>query len=660
MANRRHEILVLVAAMAMTVGCSDDGGATGGTGNSPDLGSAGGGAIVDWGVGTPTPSKSLSVTTYVVADRSSWATRTVASGITVTATLPDGTLSKKTTGADGKVTFDNLDWTRGTASFTAYKKDHSLVSWTGVTAFQHALEVVLVKLSTAKPVTVSGTARNMAQGYPYLLVTSSAPGSGYYEGIGNTYSFQVPPDRAFSLVGLNSRINSKSTERTIHFEHKAWAMSYSVGLTRDGTVDLFFGKALKPQVFRSTIVLPTSTSSVLYAGSRAMVRVTSLESGLNQALGLARRSSLVDGKSFTIDAEYVRPPGVNNFITQYMLSVGGGMTSTINVIGAPGDGTTVGDFLDPPRLISPTDTAKPVNLWLPAAWSSSEKSAIPQVAIIARNQLLWIVRAPAGTTSIALPDPPADADLPRLLGTDPVDASVGHCADRDAKSYLCARFVSGLTYKVATSGDATGQVLNRKTGQGAGMGDFSVCPEGSPASSCVKTDADGRFKVPAMSYLKDEALVILKPGYVPLRLPLGRKRDGAGFSGWAMNMVEQHAEAALAKVSIKSSGVGHLGIAIMGPAGGLKDARVSLVKHAGDGPIYYGDDEKPDASMSATASHGHLLWWNLPRGEHVVQVTPSDPAATCWPSFAWQAEGKNRFRVKISEGDNSYMRVVCK
>ena len=54
MANRRHEILVLVAAMAMTVGCSDDGGATGGTGNSPDLGSAGGGAIVDWGVGTPT------------------------------------------------------------------------------------------------------------------------------------------------------------------------------------------------------------------------------------------------------------------------------------------------------------------------------------------------------------------------------------------------------------------------------------------------------------------------------------------------------------------------------------------------------------------------------------------------------------------------------
>ena len=108
------------------------------------------------------------------------------------------------------------------------------------------------------------------------------------------------------------------------------------------------------------------------------------------------------------------------------------------------------------------------------------------------------------------------------------------------------------------------------------------------------------------------------------------------------------------------TGTGNMGIFIIGPSGGLKDAKVALAKKAGDGPIYYGDNIKPDPSKTGTAKHGHLLWFNIPAGDHELIGTPPNRTVVCKTECARSGSSNNRFKVTIKADSDTFTQVICK
>ncbi len=651
--------LALILAMTLGMACSDDD-----TNNNPaaDGGVSqkdGGGNADGAGGDMKAAASTLTVMVKTVASRSDYSKTATGSGVTVLATLPDGKKEEKKTGSDGKVVFDKVDWSKGTASFTAYLAGHSLTSMTGLTAKESSRTVYLVKLPAAKAVTVSGKAVNMSSAHPLLLVTSSTPNASLTHATTSQVSLKVPAGESFNLVGLNYKTNHKPTDRNSDFGIKGWTSVSSSALTKDGSAaDLDFSKPLTPTKFKGTVMLPPSTASLLYSGSRAWVRVTSMDSALTQMVGMGFKTTLSAGKSFAFEGEYVKPAGVKKFVTQYTLNVGGGISSAVNVVGEPKDGFTADKLLDVPSLITPSSATTPARIWSTVEWSASEKTAVPGISINNSEGAFWLVSAPPGTAKIELPDAPAAADLNKIFGAGTLDASVGLCAERDPKTYMCGRYASGLSFKMATSGTITGEIRDRKTLQGKGMNGFSVCVDGKTTPACVKT-SDGLFTLAGVSYLADGMLKVSKTGYRPLYVMMGRKQVSSAFAAWVMTEAELKAEATLAKVTPKK-GTGNLGIFVIGPSGGLKDAKVALAKKVGDGPMYYGDNIKPDPSKTSTAKHGHLVWFNIPAGDHELIVTPPSGGVVCKPEFARSSTGNNRFKVTINADADTYTQVICK
>ncbi len=189
--------------------------------------------------------------------------------------------------------------------------------------------------------------------------------------------------------------------------------------------------------------------------------------------------------------------------------------------------------------------------------------------------VIWRILAPAGTTTLEIPDAPAAANITSLLGTSNLDGVVELCADLDTKNLVCKRFAQGGDFKLATNGKITGEIRDRTKLQGQGMIDFNICIEGKSSIPCVKTGSNGQFSLDKVPYTEDLVLTISKTGYPSGQVMVGRRQSGTGVPFMAMTEAELKADLALAKVAAKS-GTGNLGIMVLGPGSGKNRFKVKI------------------------------------------------------------------------------------
>jgi hypothetical protein len=122
-------------------------------------------------------------------------------GATVALDAPDGRRIEQTTGADGRTTFEDLDWTMGPAAVTAYSPGLLLVSRVGLTGAESEVQVDL-PFPHDHPFRLArlwGYTTNMADTSHFVLVTATVPSAPSYFADGDWVLYLVP-DVPYSLV----------------------------------------------------------------------------------------------------------------------------------------------------------------------------------------------------------------------------------------------------------------------------------------------------------------------------------------------------------------------------------------------------------------------------------------------------------------------------
>jgi hypothetical protein len=350
-------------------------------------------------------------------------------GATVALDAPDGTRSEQTTGTDGRVTFEDLDWSLGTADVTAYKEDLALHSVVDLDGSEEEITVGLPPADVLHDtVTLSGTASNMADTSHKLEVSASNTLVNTIEE-GPDWSLPVRSGVAFTLVGLEW---IDLTDPTFGYaqEMVAWTMIEHAAVTTDTTVSIDFSSTATPVNVSNSFSLPTFTpSSPFFGGTRAYGWVMT-DGCPHGFIELTEPGS--DGSSHDIDWEYVEMPGATTTRTVYQLQTLNpymqGQSYAV-VPGAPEAGAHDLAFLDVPILSQSSTSIYPM-YETTIAWDLLD-TGVEVLLVVWKDRteleyvdLVWWIEAPADSTSLDVPAPPSTVDSATVLGTDPLGLRV--------------------------------------------------------------------------------------------------------------------------------------------------------------------------------------------------------------------------------------------
>ncbi|MCC6522656.1 MAG: hypothetical protein IT373_08360 [Polyangiaceae bacterium] len=406
------------AGLAFGASCSDTEDASSpGTGGSTAQGGGGGAA------------NGVSVTFYV--GESIWgdANHPPIAGATVAFDAPGGERTELTTGADGKVTFDGVDWSLGLGSVTAYGDGHAMYSVVGLDAARVAsLRLIDGGVFLALPtlpgavdtVTVSGTITGFqdAAHNAVVNVVGSMTGSEWSGASSGTFSVMVPSGVPFTLQAL------EMTQQPL-----ASGQGYDMPVYQVSHHDF---AATSSDVSGAVLDLSTSTLALQTADvswttpSRAESRV---RAGFGVGLVCPWGSTACTGWSTHIDISaggnqfddsllWVEPTWAETPTFFARVYDGNELISFRRSMGWP-QGGFVGSLPDTPEWVTPSaGTHHPLHESL--SWQLFD-TGVPEVMLMMMKgaTLAWVVSAGADATSLAVPELPSTVDSAALLGLAP-------------------------------------------------------------------------------------------------------------------------------------------------------------------------------------------------------------------------------------------------
>ena len=419
----RLVILVGLAAGA-TAGCGDDDSAPDDAGRDDGGGTeadaeAGGDADEDGGGESDATSGTLSVlvTAYDWYDEVGHP----AEGATVALDKPGGERVEQTTGADGRTTFDSIDWSLGEASVTAALEGHVVHSRTGVTEADGELEIGLGRRGPSPDlVELSGSALNMALDTHSLIVGATVEGDGYWSD-GPDWTMLVEPGTPFAIVATE-RHSGASMAQHMEAPIDGWLLQDHAGLTAAGTVDIDFATAAPPTVVDGSFPMPARAESRLRTDGVGWI-TSGLTTG-SATVGIATLTDPAsDWNSIVYTAEYVEPTGVAaaDVSTQYCLVQADNYACAF-AEGYPGAGAQDVTLLDLPRMINPP-SARSYPLHDPIEWEAWDRGVYPLLIVQDDVGRVWTIRGPLDGTRLIVPELPSTVDPTDLLGPGVVEAS---------------------------------------------------------------------------------------------------------------------------------------------------------------------------------------------------------------------------------------------
>jgi len=366
-------------------------------------------------------------------------------GVTVTADLPGGARVEATSGADGRVSFEGVDWALGDATVMAFSAGHLLAAVTGVTEATGEVSLLLVPRFDPTRVGLSGTAMGMTAASNGFVVTSTE--GGFSEGTGPLWEMEVPADTAGTLVATEFSSTPSGSGRGQAFEFHQWTTADYPASTTDATVHIDFASAATVSTEAGSFPVPTPERGASVLGDAvAFVRVSGRDEG-GVFLGAQTRLDLSsDGSTFEYDLEYLMLPGVERPTTSILMTRSPEQ-SGVTMDGWPTAGMQDVQFLDPPTVLAPEfgvdlpwgDTIR---------WETADTEVAALIRVFTADDafVMYLLVLP-GRSSAALPALPSAVTAAELLPGGTPSASVGMC-ERAGPTLpgQCVRFANSRSF----------------------------------------------------------------------------------------------------------------------------------------------------------------------------------------------------------------------
>jgi hypothetical protein len=362
--------------------------------------------------------------------------------VTVALDEPGGGRTELTTDAEGRVTFEGLDWSLGTAATTLYKDGYALASRVGIEEQAEELKLSIYAMEEVPPpefVELSGTA-TMADPTHTLTVSATIPNE-IFSLEGPAWTLPVMPGLEFTLIGVESSFNSttgREIDRTIH----GWLMADHAAVTAATTVALDFTTPAAATTVSGSFTLPSRADSRLRTAGYGLVSVYS-DNYYTGLIGNSTHSDVSgDGNSIAYDVEYVQPAGAEPMTVFFVVT--GDEFSRAMVGGYPTAGAHDAGLLDLPLLTVPATMSTRHPLHDPMQWQLFDTDVRVLVYLFRDEQTVWTVRGPDDATTIAIPDPPAGVDTTALLGTGLLEGTL-YILQRDPTDTFTQKMAGGRT-----------------------------------------------------------------------------------------------------------------------------------------------------------------------------------------------------------------------
>lgn len=422
------KLLGIITCIALlNSACGGDDKADGSGGSSATGGAAGSGGSA----GTGGTGDSI---TFVVLDGSVCSKLGEApklAGATVAFDAPGGTRTELASGADGKVTFQGIDWSKGNATVTAYLEHYSL--WSAVDFDSNALALAplpdgavplhLIRSTPPMMVTVSGTAtglKDAAHSYVVNVVHTSS-GSEWGGVSSGTFKVSVPTGQPFTLQGI------ELTPDTPLPSNQGYDMPVYQVMTQDfdaitadktGVVLDFAAHAVTTKTASISVKLPTRAESPVRKG-RGVSWVCPWESVF--CTGWATHIDIsADGTQFDASLLWHEPPWAKHPMTRVhvvdgTLGFDNVLTSFRSVNSWPTSGS-IGALPDTPEWVTPAPGAASHPLYQAIEWKLFEDAPYAQLWLNSGARVAWLVAAAPKATTLTVPEPPSTVDLYQLFG----------------------------------------------------------------------------------------------------------------------------------------------------------------------------------------------------------------------------------------------------
>jgi len=356
--------------------------------------------------------------------------------------MPDGTRIEKQAGVDGKVTFEGIDWTAGSACATASLQGYDMYSECGLSPARiaklppwsldnGAVKLALYELSSpASPatVTVSGKAKNLTnptQRYVVNVLRSEVGTA--WQGKGNqSFTVQVPKGKDFVLQAVEAD-QATNLPSGLGFQAKTYKVMQKAftALSQDTTgVELdFAADAVTTQTADITVGLPARVDSPLLAaypncfvcnGESTYCNGWSTSTEIVPATNLLKASLVWAAPSWATE--------VQTYCYAYNTS-----TEDVSYIyenGYPKAGALGSPMLDVPRWKTPASAGTPHPLYSPIEWELFDQGVEVLLNVYKDGNIVWAIALGEDATSATAPKPPSQLDATTFFGSQPLEMRV--------------------------------------------------------------------------------------------------------------------------------------------------------------------------------------------------------------------------------------------
>ena len=423
-------------AAALAIACGNDESGVDGAGGGD------GGRTSGWGgrpVMVPPAGAGGASLTFVVVDGSKanddkWPT---IAGAKVAFDAPDGARTELTSGSDGKVTFEGIDWSKGKASVTAHLDGYSLWSSVGLSEtriaaapkIHDAWPLILVNRSPTIPkmVSVSGTATGFQDPAHRLIVNvanTTFPSSKIeWQGTSDaTFTVSVPSDEPFMIQGFEMTPPVALEHGYDQPIHQMLQVSFDpITADKTGVVLDFKANAAAMKTADVWMTLPKRTDSPVRNGYPVglVCPVGSIAcTGWSTHVAISGDGNQVDDSLFWAEPSWATEP--LTWIHVYAKapgSIGANTLVSWRFVQTCPKAGLMGALPDSPQWVLPAESVSDVYpLHQPLEWKLFEEASYVDLTLLRGKTLVWMVEAGPNATSLTVPPLPSGVDPADVFG----------------------------------------------------------------------------------------------------------------------------------------------------------------------------------------------------------------------------------------------------
>jgi hypothetical protein len=345
-----------------------------------------------------------------------------APGAWVAIDKPGGGHDEVQTDKDGRVTFDDLDWSQGKASLAAYlDQSHYVYGVADVdptnaktieSPFHDPEADVVLYLVQRKAAEYPDAVTLDLQGLPGASVetiVSATTAPTYLAPQSTPATLPVRAGEPFTLLAYELDPGTPPSTRELAGSIIRWARydePAPAGPITSLSVDLASGGTpITPTITHATIDIPGGDQGPFGAFSLPIAGATGGLGYEDIGIWTIPTTATLSPDHMHFDMTIAVADATGFLVrTQYGVRTAAQMVSYNTRVGLPADGDVTGELLPPPQV-----NASSVHLKEPLVIEGAAPSATTRVGLCVSTECPWIVDVPPGVTEIHLPTPPAAA-----------------------------------------------------------------------------------------------------------------------------------------------------------------------------------------------------------------------------------------------------------